>query len=65
LAKNYFSAVSRVCTKETTLKHLKIEPGTHLQIDILALHTDQTVWGPDSNEFKPERSFLTLIIVPK
>jgi cytochrome P450 len=34
---------------------LCVEKGTTVWPDIIALHRDPTVWGPDALEFRPER----------
>lgn len=53
-----FSAVSRICTNDTTISNIKIEVGTHIQIDTLALNVDPVIWGKDAAEFRPERCVI-------
>jgi cytochrome P450 len=50
------SSSSRVVTKHpvTILDHT-LEPGTHLNIYYRALQLDPQYWGPDADEFRPER----------
>ncbi|KAF8342996.1 cytochrome P450 [Cantharellus anzutake] len=39
----------------STLPQLRIAAGTHIFIPIQTTLNDPDVWGPDANEFKPER----------
>jgi cytochrome P450 len=32
-----------------------IPRGTNMWIDVVAMHHDEALWGPDANEFRPER----------
>ena len=32
-----------------------IPKGTNMWIDVVAMHHDEVLWGPDANEFRPER----------
>uniref|UniRef100_A0ACD5ZBL9 Uncharacterized protein n=1 Tax=Avena sativa TaxID=4498 RepID=A0ACD5ZBL9_AVESA len=32
-----------------------IPKGTNMWIDVVAMHHDEALWGPDANEFRPER----------
>uniref|UniRef100_A0A1I7TA15 Cytochrome P450 n=1 Tax=Caenorhabditis tropicalis TaxID=1561998 RepID=A0A1I7TA15_9PELO len=49
-------ANSRTCMKETTIGDgIRIEKGTHVLANTWAIHTNPTIWGEDSDEFKPER----------
>jgi cytochrome P450 len=52
----YFSATARLCTEDIRLDDdLYLDKGTAVWPDIIALHRDPTVWGPDALEFRPER----------
>uniref|UniRef100_A0A8R1HXS9 Cytochrome P450 n=1 Tax=Caenorhabditis japonica TaxID=281687 RepID=A0A8R1HXS9_CAEJA len=46
---------SRKCLRSTTVNGVKIEEGTHVQLDTWSLHYDPKIWGDDVEEFKPER----------
>ncbi|CAF3705214.1 unnamed protein product [Rotaria sp. Silwood1] len=49
-------AVSRECNMETTVCNYKIEKGDVIQPDVLTLHYDPQLWGPDDPYlFVPER----------
>ncbi|KAF7813181.1 cytokinin hydroxylase-like [Senna tora] len=36
-------------------ENLIVPNGTNLWIDVVAMHHDPELWGPDVNEFRPER----------
>ncbi|CAI2327041.1 unnamed protein product [Caenorhabditis sp. 36 PRJEB53466] len=46
---------SRKCMQSTTVLGLQIEEGTNVAVDTWTLHYDPKIWGPDAEEFKPER----------
>ena len=52
-------ATLRVINKETTLtsgkKPIKLSPGMLIYLSYLHLHTAKEFWGPDADEFVPER----------
>ncbi|CAF0980556.1 unnamed protein product [Rotaria sp. Silwood1] len=49
-------AVSRECNETTTVCGYVIEKGSAIQPDVLSLHYDPDLWGPDDpNLFVPER----------
>ncbi|KAH9313966.1 hypothetical protein KI387_022593, partial [Taxus chinensis] len=48
-------AINRQTYKPMKLGRLSIPAGTQLQIPILAMHHDPSLWGSDVNEFNPER----------
>jgi cytochrome P450 family 13 len=37
------------------LGDLTLETGTHVQVDLFSLHHDKDIWGPDAEEFVPDR----------
>ncbi|CAF1078540.1 unnamed protein product [Adineta ricciae] len=48
--------VHRQCTENTHVAGHDIRKGTLIQIDVLSVHYDQELWGPEPvNEFHPER----------
>ncbi|KAL5733074.1 hypothetical protein ACOSQ2_032766 [Xanthoceras sorbifolium] len=47
--------VSREALEETQLRNITIPKGVCLWTLIPTLHRDPEIWGPDANEFKPER----------
>jgi unspecific monooxygenase len=48
--------INRVTTSSTTLGGVILIPGhTWVGWNAYGVHTDQTIWGPDAKEFKPER----------
>ncbi|RAL51338.1 hypothetical protein DM860_010840 [Cuscuta australis] len=47
--------VSREALEETKIGHITVPKGVCLWTLIPTLHRDPEVWGPDANEFKPER----------
>lgn len=47
--------VSREALQETQVGHIVVPKGVCLWTLIPTLHRDPNIWGPDSNEFKPER----------
>lgn len=48
-------AMFRKPTSDTKLGKTVIPAGTVLTVPIIAWHHDQRYWGPDANEFRPER----------
>lgn len=52
-------ATLRVINKETTLTSgktpIKLTPGMLIYLSYLHLHTSKQFWGPDADEFVPER----------
>lgn len=47
--------ISREALEKTQLGNIIIPKGVCLWTLIPSLHRDPEIWGPDSNEFKPER----------
>uniref|UniRef100_A0A7N0UH21 Cytochrome P450 n=1 Tax=Kalanchoe fedtschenkoi TaxID=63787 RepID=A0A7N0UH21_KALFE len=47
--------VSREVLEETQIGHIVVPKGVYLWTLIPTLHRDVDIWGPDANEFKPER----------
>ncbi|EGT40381.1 hypothetical protein CAEBREN_10122 [Caenorhabditis brenneri] len=56
----YF-ACSRTCTKTTTLGGIRVEKGTQVEVDMIAVHKDKELWGENVNDFEPERQVLTIL----
>ncbi|EGT40631.1 hypothetical protein CAEBREN_19637 [Caenorhabditis brenneri] len=50
----YF-AVSRECTKDTTLGGIPIEQGVQVEVDVIGIHKDKEIWGKNADDFVPER----------
>ena len=51
-----FSVVSRRCTNPTTIKGINIPFDLDIAVDVLSIHYDSELWGPeDPFEFHPER----------
>lgn len=49
------AAVTRVCEETTTVGDYTLEKGTAVMPDIFTLHRNKEVWGPDADQFRPER----------
>nr|QVK45584.1 cytochrome P450 [Brachionus paranguensis] len=50
------SVVARRCTKKTTIKGIDIPVDTPIAVDVMSIHFDADLWGPqDPNEFYPPR----------
>ena len=47
--------VSRQALKDVKLGNLDVPKDVNVWITLLALHRDPEFWGPDANEFNPER----------
>ncbi|KAJ8752768.1 hypothetical protein K2173_008503 [Erythroxylum novogranatense] len=47
--------VQRQAREDIRVNELTIPNGTNMWIDVVAMHHDPDLWGPDVNEFKPER----------
>ncbi|KAL0341172.1 UNVERIFIED_CONTAM: cytochrome [Sesamum radiatum] len=47
--------VSREALQETQIGHIVVPKGVYLWTLIPTLHRDPDIWGPDVNEFNPER----------
>ncbi|CAM8919893.1 unnamed protein product [Rhodiola kirilowii] len=47
--------VSREVLEETKIGHIVVPKGVLLWTLVPTLHRDVNIWGPDANEFKPER----------
>uniref|UniRef100_A0A1J3DZB4 Putative cytochrome P450 71A28 n=1 Tax=Noccaea caerulescens TaxID=107243 RepID=A0A1J3DZB4_NOCCA len=47
--------VPRQLSEDVKLKEYDIAAGTQVIINAWAIHRDTTTWGPDAEEFKPER----------
>ena len=52
----FCSAIVRRCTNPTTLKGIDIPLDLEIAVDVLSIHYDAELWGPqDPHEFHPER----------
>ncbi|CAB3404525.1 unnamed protein product [Caenorhabditis bovis] len=49
------AAYSRKCTNSTKIGNIDIEEGTNILVDVITMHTDEDIWGPDAKQFNPER----------
>ncbi|KAI5066385.1 hypothetical protein GOP47_0019009 [Adiantum capillus-veneris] len=49
------AVMTRKTNRDTKLGKITIPEGTVLMLPILAMHHDARYWGPDVNEFRPER----------
>ncbi|XP_039760527.1 cytochrome P450 4C1-like isoform X2 [Pararge aegeria] len=49
------TVVARTTTTEVRLEHYTIPAGCHIMGHIWALNRNKEYWGPDADEFKPER----------
>lgn len=48
--------INRECTVPTTVKGIEFEPGMVVSVDVLSIHYDQELWGPeDPYVFCPDR----------
>ncbi|RNA34346.1 cytochrome P450 3A29-like, partial [Brachionus plicatilis] len=48
--------IARRCTKKTTIKGIDIPVDTPIAVDVMSIHFDADLWGPqDPNEFYPPR----------
>jgi len=48
--------MNRQCTEDTYVKQVHIQQGTFIQIDVLSVHFNEQLWGPQPvDEFHPER----------
>ncbi|CAB3400439.1 unnamed protein product [Caenorhabditis bovis] len=59
----YF-ACSREAVNDTILGKIKIDKGTFIEANVMALHRDPEVWGENAEEFHPER-FLEKLENPR
>ncbi|CAI2327100.1 unnamed protein product [Caenorhabditis sp. 36 PRJEB53466] len=48
-------ANSRRCMRTTKLGETTVEAGVDVMLDTWTLHHDPSIWGPDVEEFRPER----------
>ena len=60
----YFkSVVARRCVNQTNIKGIDIPVDTVISIDVLSLHYDPELWGPeDPNVFCPLRFYKKLML---
>ena len=49
------SVTNRTASKDDVINGIKIPKGTIIFIPITAINCDETVWGPDADEFNPDR----------
>ncbi|GFS94156.1 cytochrome P450 3A24 [Nephila pilipes] len=47
--------ISRECAEDMDIGNIKLKKGTAIQVPAYHMHRDQELWGPDANEFRPER----------
>ncbi|KHJ42753.1 unspecific monooxygenase [Trichuris suis] len=47
--------VGRRCTQTCTTGGITIEKGMHILADVWSIHYNKDIWGPDADEFVPER----------
>ncbi|KAL5994359.1 hypothetical protein ACLOJK_024409 [Asimina triloba] len=47
--------VQRQAREEIQVGEVVIPKGTNMWIDVVGMHHDEALWGPDVNEFRPER----------
>ncbi|KAK6155710.1 hypothetical protein DH2020_009958 [Rehmannia glutinosa] len=47
--------VQRQARQDIQVDNLVIPNGTNMWIDVVSMHHDESLWGKDVNEFKPER----------
>ncbi|CAB3409531.1 unnamed protein product [Caenorhabditis bovis] len=59
----YF-ACSREAVNDTSLGNIKIDKGTFVEADVLAIHTNPEIWGNNADQFYPER-FLEKTETPR
>ncbi|GLT41697.1 hypothetical protein SLA2020_157410 [Shorea laevis] len=50
-----FAFLSREALEDIKLGSIQVPKGTNIWFPILALHRDRFLWGPDADEFCPER----------
>ena len=59
---NYFSsASSRICNKACTVGSVSIDEGVYVAADVWSIHRSKQIWGPDADQFVPERFILTYL----
>lgn len=46
---------SRKAACNTQIQGIPVEKDTHILLDILSIHKDPEFWGPDAEEFNPDR----------
>ena len=46
---------ARMSMEEAVVLGRRIPPGTTVAADVWSVHYDPDVWGPDVEEFRPER----------
>ncbi|CDW57281.1 protein CYP 13B1, a [Trichuris trichiura] len=49
------AVVSRRCMQTCTIGGITIEKGIHVLADVWTIHYNKDIWGPDADEFVPER----------
>ncbi|GFQ68032.1 cytochrome P450 3A41, partial [Trichonephila clavata] len=47
--------ISRECGEDVDLGKIKLKKGTAIQVPAYHIHRDPELWGPDADEFRPER----------
>ncbi|KAF8788941.1 Cytochrome P450 3A24 like protein [Argiope bruennichi] len=50
-----YQLVSRECSEDMELGNIKLKKGMAVQVPVYHVHRDPKLWGPDVEEFKPER----------
>uniref|UniRef100_A0A1I7TRP1 Cytochrome P450 n=1 Tax=Caenorhabditis tropicalis TaxID=1561998 RepID=A0A1I7TRP1_9PELO len=48
-------ACSRECVASTDVGGIRIEKGTMIEVDVMAVHRSKEIWGDDADDFNPER----------
>ena len=48
--------INRCCTDPITIKNIDFTEGLNIAVDVLSVHYDQELWGPeDTTKFYPPR----------
>jgi cytochrome P450 len=49
------TVTSRKAAFNTQLGGIQIEKDTHILIDVISIHKDPSLWGPEADQFNPDR----------